>query len=224
MPGGSGSALPYHALGSSSSGSLRGPNRPYVRLFSWFGLVLGGLHLLGGSLLGLAQMCISATGIYATWSDTRTRPQAVGLFAAGWIAWAVVESLYLAIVIAALTDAGSHFIVGAITATTFPNVADSLHSLFVALRKDVGVFVVFSAVTAILFDWLAAYFGVALWTEIASTSVAGSSALLVRHGEPTRPPGIMGFGSLGQTSPAGNAQTPLRVVPFKGRGNRLGNE
>jgi hypothetical protein len=75
------------------------------------------------------------------------------------------------------------------------------------------------------FQWLAAYFGLALWAELVSSASAGERAPLVRARETTRPPGVMSFGSLGQTSAAANVQPqPKQVVPFKGRGNRLGNE
>jgi hypothetical protein len=152
MPGGSAGALPYHALSPGASSDEGPENRAHVRIFSWFGLVLGALHMLGGSALGLLQVAISCVGLYATWSDTRSRLRCVAAFAAGWAVWAVFETSYLVLVLAALSATASDFVASLVASTTFPDVAPHVRSLFAAVRKDVGVFVVFSAFTAVLFD------------------------------------------------------------------------
>jgi hypothetical protein len=152
MPGGSAGALPYHALSPGASSDEGPENRAHVRIFSWFGLVLGALHTLGGSALGLLQVAISCIGLYATWSNTRSRLRCVAAFAAGWAIWAVFETCFLVLVLAALSATASDFVASLVASTTFPDVAPHVRSLFAAVQKDVGVFVVFSAFTAVLFD------------------------------------------------------------------------
>jgi hypothetical protein len=202
------------------------PSRYYVRIFSWCGLVLGFLHMPGNHALGAAQVLLSCTGIYATWTDTCSRLGAVIVFAAGWAMWAVVETVYLLALVLASSDSVSSALTSFISSSTFPNISEPLLELFKALKEDLTGFVVFSACTSMLFDWLALYWAMCLWTEVTHANLMPESTRypLLHHPQaPTRPAPASrgGFGTFGTPS---SVEHPKRPKPpsFQGRGHKLG--
>jgi hypothetical protein len=202
------------------------PSRTYVVLFSWCGLVLGLLHVLGGRILGAAQLVLSCVGVYATWKNTTSRVRSVVFFAVGWTLWAIVETLYLFGLILASSSATSSAVASFISSSTFPNIGEPLLAVLTALREDVTGFVIFSACTGVLFDWLAVYWGMSLWSEVTHANATRDSALLplLRHAEPARPSTAAMRGGFGTFGPAPGGQQDRRPKPpvFQGRGHKLG--
>lgn len=215
---GRGSLLPFH-----SGGEPAYPSRLYVSLFAWFGLIVGALHFMSGRVLGLAEIIVSFIGIYATWNDVHTRMCYIAAFAFGWCIQAVVETLFLLLLLAALSSRTSQFVAGMIASSTFQNISVPLASLFETLKADVGGFAIFSSFTSVVFAWMACSYSIGLWKEVQSVAAPVSHpndrTPLMRRDPPQRS-NVGGFGSLGQTP---RPQPPQRPS-FQGKGQRLGFE
>jgi hypothetical protein len=212
------------------------PSRDVVSLISWFGLLFGVLHVLGGRVLGAVEVLASVAGVYATWGSVHSRARYVAAFAACWGAQCVLEAVYFLLLLAALSAGATDFVIGVLSSSTFENLASPLRRFFATLADDVDGFVVFAALTSCVFAALAVVYGVALWREIAATAALPERAPLLplapgRRPTAERPPpanvrrpgtGIQGLGSLGSTE---RPLPPLpKVRPFEGKGDRLGAE
>jgi hypothetical protein len=217
MPVAAGSLLPYHTAVDEVH-----PSRPIVALLSWFGLLIGVLHLVGGRTLGAVEALVSLVGVYATWSDVGSRGWYVALFAACWGVQSVIQVLYFALLLAAMSVSATAFVADVIASSTFANLSPSLRSLLETLGGDVGGFVIFSDFISCVFASLACTFGVSLWKEVASLRSTPERAPLLRR-PPAPRPSTGGFGSLGHTPPAERPARP-KATPFQGKGNRLGAE
>lgn len=199
------------------------PSRNIVKLLSWVGLVLGVLSVLEGIVLGVAQILLSVVGLYATWSDVLRRDTAIAVYALGWAGWALMETLYFFCLLASSSKLVSSFLTNVISSRTFPNLAPAIQSLFDGLARNLNGFVIFAAITRIAFDWLCAYYGIALWKYVLSHDTR--LPLLQSHvaSRPARPSLEDSFSSRRVVQ---HPQQPprARIIPFQGKGFRLGEE
>lgn len=181
------------------------------------------LHLFESRSLGLLQLLLSAIGIYASWEDVTSRKFYVGMYTIGCFAWTVLDALFLLLLIAATSKYLHDMMVGLIVSNTFPNLAPTLDEFLDALAKDAHFFELFSAVTSVLFDTMATFWGWALYGEVVEALASSEVRIpLFRPIPPPDRPGIAGFGSLSR--PQSNRTSPRTMNPFAGRGFRLGDD
>lgn len=197
------------------------PSRGIVKLLSWVGLALGVLSVLEGVFLGSAQVFLSVIGLYVTWSDTLRRQAAACIYALGWTCWAVMDSAYLLVLLGSCFKPVSSFLVGVISSWTFQNLSPMIQSTLDTLSQDVNGFVIFAAVTRIVFDWFCAHWGIVLWKNILSH---GSRLPLMSAENPTLfvRPVRADFGSTQRTGQQPQPPPRARTIPFQGKGHRLG--
>lgn len=209
-------------------------SKRYVSLFSWFGLVLGFLHIVDGRFTGVVQIAIASIGLYATWSNTPDRGVAVALCALTWCLWAIVEIIYAIIVLAATSTALSSLLAGLVDSGSSMDLRAPFDSFLKVVHQDVTGFVIFSVMASLAFDCFAAFTATRLWSEVIAYNAAPAerAPLMQQRREPRRAPPSFGgsspqtvgnFGSFGRTPPPDAAPKP-RVTPFQGRGHRLGAE
>ncbi|CAN8075172.1 unnamed protein product, partial [Agarophyton chilense] len=179
------------ALPSSSARALaQRPSPPlksrvYVQLFSWFLLLIAVLHLFEGHSVGVYQLCVSLTGIYSSWDDVTSRAPLVCAFAAGCAVSVVLDVLYLTLLLCASSAALRDALTATVASNTFPNVAPALRQLLAALAADVHFFSLFSAVTSVLFDAMAAYWGLSLYRQaVYAAASSPQRAPLLRASPP----------------------------------------
>ncbi|PXF49917.1 hypothetical protein BWQ96_00077 [Gracilariopsis chorda] len=112
-------------------------------------------------------------------------------------------------------------LVSLLVSNTFPNLAPALQKLLTDLSTDVHFFSIFSAVTSVLFDIMAAYWAFSLHADaLAAVATSELHAPLLRpHASYTRPR-VAGFGTLSR--PGHPTPPPRTLQPFPGRGHRLG--
>lgn len=200
------------------------PSRQTVSLISWFGLLFGVLHVLGGRRLGFVEILASLAGLYGTWSNVHNRGRYVAFFTSCWGVQCVLETLYFLLLLTSLSVRTTGIVLDLVTSSTFKNLSGPLGSFFEALRSDFDGFVAFSAFTSCIFATLALYYGISLCREITATTALPELAPLVSRTPARRPnPGVQNFGSLGQTSQDERPPLP-KPKAFQGKGNRLGAE
>lgn len=197
-------------------------SRVYVQLFSWFGLLISVLHLFEGRTLGIAQFFLSLLGIYASWDDVASRVSLIFTFAIGCIIWAIIDVLYLILLLTSTFPGLRTAAVNFLVSNTFPNLAPALENFLLTLAADIHFFSIFSAVTGVFFDALAAYWSFALYTDALNLVSSSHVRLpLVRSTSTTNRTGIAGFSSLSR-QPQPSQPSPRSLHPFGGRGHRLG--
>lgn len=164
---------------------------------------------------------LSLTGIYASWDNVTSRIPFISTYAIGTSLWSFLDLLYLILLISASSAALRKALVSLLVSNTFPNLAPALQKLLNDLSADIHFFSIFSAVTSVLFDIMAAYWAFSLHADaLAAVATSQLHAPLLRpHASYTRPR-VAGFGTLSR--PGHPTPPPRTVQPFPGRGHRLG--
>lgn len=180
------------------------------------------LHLFEGRNLGVFEMLIFAIGIYASWEDVIDRKTYVTIFALGCLNFAILDFVYLLLVIAASSQPLHNFLVGLVVSNTFPNLSTSLDAFLDALAKDITFFVILSAAASLLFRVMAAYWAAVLHYDVIQAHAHSDIHLPITRTSQSIPrTGLAGFGSLSRQTHS-SQPSPRTVNPFTGRGHRLG--
>lgn len=95
------------------------PSLQVMKLISWFGLVFGVVHVVGGRELAVVVIGASAVRLYASWSDVHSRCVSIVLFTLCWGVQYVLEPLYVHLMLTLLSGRATDAVLDAVTSSTF---------------------------------------------------------------------------------------------------------
>lgn len=159
-------------------------------------------------------------GIYASWEDVANRKRFIIIFAVGCFIWAILDIMYLLALLAVTSHEVQNAVVSFIASNTFMDLAPALQHLFDVLSTDSNFFSIFSSMTSVFFDVLATYWAMGLHNDVLEVlSLSDSSTSSLLRPQPSRT-SIGDFSTF--TRPSTSTPPPRVVLPFEGRGHRLG--
>ncbi len=172
--------------------------------------------------MGIAQLVISALGVYASWDNLTDRVKLMGIYTVGCFFWVTIDILYMLLLVVSKSQALRNFGTGLIASNTFANLAKPVHKLLDVMGGDASFFTLFLSASSILFSSFAAYWALSLYNETTEI-LKRSQVLTPLLARPVPPTTMSRLADLTRgrntttSAPRGNAS------PFSGRGHRLGS-